>query len=47
MSNATKSTNTSEPKRLTAIDALAKLQRILNQLDETERKRVLAFLSAE
>jgi hypothetical protein len=36
-----------ETKPITAIDALAKLQRILNQLDATERKRVLAFLSAE
>lgn len=29
----------------TAIDALAKIQKVLNQLDETERRKVIAFLS--
>lgn len=32
--------------KLTEIDALQKIQRVLNQLDESQRKKVLAFLSA-
>lgn len=39
---ATKPTTKPEP---TAIDALAKIQKVLNQLNETERKKVLAFLN--
>jgi hypothetical protein len=35
-----------EPKKSpTAIDALAKIQKILNQLDDSERKKVLAFIA--
>lgn len=32
-------------KPITEIDALQKIQRVLNELDENQRKRVLAFLS--
>ena len=32
--------------RLTEVEALAKIEKILKQLDEAQRKKVLAFLSA-
>ena len=34
-------------KPLTEIDALARIQKILDQLDGGQRRKVLAFLSAE
>lgn len=35
-----------EPKTLTAVDALKKIQGILDQLTPSGRKRVLAFINA-
>jgi hypothetical protein len=43
-----KETTTSKPiKPLTEVDALVRIQKLLNQLSAESRKRVLAFLAGE
>lgn len=34
-------------KQLTEVEALTRITRVLNQLEPTQRKKVLAFLAAE
>lgn len=37
---------TKPTKQLTEIEALARIEKVLKQLDESARKKVLAFLAA-
>lgn len=38
---------TKQTKKPTEVEALSRIEKILNQLEPSQRKRVLAFLSAE
>ena len=36
-----------ETKQLTEVEALTRITKVLNQLEPTQRRKVLAFLTAE
>jgi hypothetical protein len=36
-----------QPKKLTEVEALARIEKVLNQLEPQQRRKVLAFLAAE